>query len=269
VGEPFTEQDVRQAANVCLIGNSVATRLFVDEGPVGKIVRISGRPYEVVGVLAPKGQSTTGQDQDDTILLPFTTVQKQLRGKGATFVDDIMCSAVGPEAINEAAAQISELLRQRHRLLVDQEDDFNIRRPEELIKAQLEASETFALLLIAIASVSLVVGGIGVMNVMLASVAERTAEIGLRLAVGARRSAIQAQFLVESIVLTMFGGVLGIVVSVAGSYVIAAALEWPISIPARALGLAIVFSVVVGVFFGSYPAWIASRLDPITALRRE
>ncbi len=180
-----------------------------------------------------------------------------------------MCSAATPQAVSVAAEQISDLLRQRHHLSGEDGDDFNIRHPEELIKAQIEASRTFALLLISIASVALIVGGIGIMNVMLASVAERTREIGLRLAIGASEWAVQLQFLAESVILSLFGGALGLFFSVAGSSALGQILGWPVSIPLQAAGLALAFSILVGVFFGFYPARKAARLDPIAALRSD
>ena len=183
-GDTFSDSDVERARNVCVLGESVRVRLFGDVPAVGQLIRVNGQPFEVVGVLAPKGQSGTGQDQDDTIILPYTTAQRKIRPAMQTWLDDVLVSADSPESVSTAANQIQELMRQRHRIGADQDDDFNIRHPEELIKAQLSASETFALLLIVIASVSLVVGGIGIMNVMLASVTERTKEIGVRLAIG-------------------------------------------------------------------------------------
>jgi putative ABC transport system permease protein len=268
-GAPFTDDAVLHAANVCLIGETVRARLFGNDPAVGEIVRIGVAPFEVVGVLGHKGQSANGQDQDDTVMMPYSTVQKKLRPKGVTWLDDIMCSANRPEDVNAAIDEIIALLRQRHHIGPDDPDDFNIRRPEEVIKAQLETSETFSLLLVSVASVALLVGGVGVMNVMLASVAERTREIGVRLAVGATEVAVQAQFLIEAIVLSLFGGVSGMAVSVAGSFAIERTLGWPIVIPLQAFFLALGFSVGVGVVFGFYPAWRAAQLDPIEALRRE
>lgn len=268
-GAPFTDDAVLHAANVCLIGETVRNRLFGNEPAVGEIVRIGVAPFEVVGVLAHKGQSANGQDQDDTVMMPYTTVQKKLRVRGVTWLDDIMCSATAPEDVDPAIAQIVELLRQRHHIGPDDEDDFNIRRPEEVIKAQLQTSETFSLLLVSVASVALLVGGVGVMNVMLASVAERTREIGVRLAVGATELAVQVQFLIEAVVLSLFGGLSGMAVSIGGSFAIERALGWQLVIPVQAFFLALGFSVGVGVVFGFYPAWRAAQLDPIDALRRE
>jgi len=267
-GAPFTDADVEAAANVCVLGETARRELFGDADPVGARVLIGALPFEVVGVLAPKGQSLTGRDQDDTIFVPYTTALKKLRGRGVTWVDDIMCSAVSPEAAKPAAAAIVALLRQRHHV-AGEDDDFNIRRPEELINAQIEASRTFERLLVSIAAIALLVGGIGIMNVMLASVTERTREIGVRLAVGATARGVQAQFLAEAVVLSAVGGILGIGCSVAGTSLLGPLLGWALSIPPDAVALALLFSLAVGVFFGFYPARRAARLDPIAALRRE
>lgn len=268
-GSLFTEEDLERASNVCVIGQTVRERLFGSIDPIGRIIRVAGQPFEVVGVLAPKGQSATGQDQDDTLMLPYTTAQKKLRGNGLAWLDDILCSAIAPEAAGQANLQIAELLRQRHHIGLDQEDDFNIRHPEELIKAQMETSATFATLLVCVGAVSLLVGGIGILNVMLASVAERTREIGVRLAVGASERAVQMQFLAEAVLLTSFGGLLGIVVSVLGSSVMSRLLGWNVTIPVEAILLAVLFSAAVGIAFGFIPARKAAQLDPIEALRAE
>ena len=268
-GAPFTDDSVLHAENVCIIGETVRDQLFGSDTAVGQIVRIGVVPFEVVGVLAHKGQSATGQDQDDTVMMPYTTAQKRLRARGVTWLDDIMCSATSASEISPAIDRVVDLLRQRHHIGPGDEDDFNIRRPEEVIKAQLETSETFSLLLVSVASVALLVGGVGVMNVMLASVAERTREIGVRLAVGATDRAVWAQFLIEAVLLSMFGGLTGVAASIGGSFALERVLGWPIVIPAEALLPAIAFSAGVGVVFGFYPAWRAARLDPIEALRRE
>jgi len=268
-GVAFTDEQVEQAANVCVIGQTVRDQLFGPEKAVGQDMRLNNQLCQVIGVLAPKGQSAMGWDQDDTLLLPFTTAQKKLRGKGFTWVDDIMCSAVSAQAVNPAIDEIIMLLRQRHQIRADQEDDFNIRRPEEVIKAQLETKRTLALFLISIASISLLVGGIGIMNVMLVSVSQRTREIGLRMAVGATESFVQMQFLGEAVVLSVFGGVMGIFVGIGSSVVYGRLMEWPMPIPTQALIIAPIFSIGVGIFFGLYPAMRAARLDPIVALRYE
>jgi putative ABC transport system permease protein len=268
-GAAFTDDDVNRTARVCLLGKSVRDRLFGMESPIGQYVRIGVQPIEVVGVLAPKGQSANGNDQDDTVMLPYTTAQSMIRGKTILCLDDILCSAVSAEAVARGAAEIAALMRERHHITLPEEDDFNIRHPEELIKAQLETASTFARLLVTIASVALLVGGIGVMNVMLASVAERTREIGVRLAVGAPSWAVQMQFLTEAVVVSVLGGVLGVMASLGGSFVLERWLGWPMPIPAEAVVLAVAFSVAVGVLFGFYPAWRAARLDPVEALRRD
>jgi putative ABC transport system permease protein len=209
----------------------------------------------------------SGQDQDDTILMPYTTVMKKI--KGAPWLDDILCSAVSPDAVKLAGKQAGALLRDRHHLRPDAPDDFNIRNPEDIIQAQLEASRTMTILLVAIASISLVVGGIGIMNVMLVSVTERTREIGVRVAVGATEEAIQLQFLGESVMLSLVGGGAGVLLGVIGTLVIGSTLGWPMQMSLKAVVVAALFSVGVGVFFGYYPARKASLLDPIEALRFE
>jgi putative ABC transport system permease protein len=268
-GAVFTDEDVGSGRNVVLMGQTVRERLYGAENPVGQVVRMNGQPFEVIGLLAPKGQSATGADQDDVVMVPYTTANRKLRPVGQAWLDDIVCSAVSPEAVAPATIAITALMRERHRTGEGQEEDFNIRHPEEVVKAQMAASETFSTLLVSIASVSLLVGGIGIMNVMLASVSERTREIGVRLAVGATDGAITLQFLVEAVLLSMLGGLVGLVVSIAGSSVLARAVGWSLSIPPESFALALAFSAVVGVVFGYLPARRASRLDPIEALRSE
>ncbi len=268
-GAPYTEEDVRRASSICLIGDTVREQLFGDLDPVGQTIRAGGKLMLVAGVLERKGQSGTGQDQDDTILLPWTTAQKKIRGRNQTWFDDIIGSAVTAEAVNPAIDQIQSLLRQRHRIQPGEEDDFNIRRPDEILQARVETSRTLSALLVAVASIALVVGGIGVMNVMLVSVAERTREIGLRLAVGATDGAVQLQFLGEAVMLTLLGGLSGVFLGAAGCAGIGAALGWSVSVPLEALALAPAISIAVGIFFGFYPARRAARLDPIEALRHE
>ena len=207
-GAVFTQDDVDRAADVCVIGKTVRDQLFGADNPIGKVMRVNGLPCTVVATLQPKGLSVSGQDQDDTIIMPFTTVQKKI--KGVSWLDDILCSAVSPDAVKLAGQQVAALLRDRHHLRPEEEDDFNIRNPEDIIQAQLAASRTLTILLVAIASISLLVGGIGIMNVMLVSVTERTREIGVRLAVGATEEAIQLQFLGESIMLSLVGGLAGV-----------------------------------------------------------
>jgi putative ABC transport system permease protein len=268
-GGLFGEEDIERASDVCLIGPTVKQQLFGDSDAVGEIVRVGVQPFRVVGVLAPKGQSATGQDQDDTIWFPYTTAMKKIRGGGQVWLDDILCSALGPYDVAPAASAITELMRQRHRIEPDQDDDFNVRHPEELIQAQIQASRTLETLLVSIASVSLLVGGIGIMNVMLASVVERTREIGVRLAVGAPGWAIQTQFLVEAVLLTALGGVAGVALSLVGTSMIGKALGWPIVIPGEAVVVAVGCSVMTGMIFGFVPARRAANLDPIEALRAD
>ncbi len=267
IGAPFTQADVDRSANVCVLGETVRQQLFDMEDPIGKVIRIGTEPCQVVGVLEAKGQSGFGQDQDDTIVVPYTMGLKKL--KGHTWLDDIMCSAISPEAVNPSIDMIAALLRERHRIRPGELDDFNIRRPDEFIQARLEATRTFTVLLITIASVSLLVGGIGIMNVMLVSVTERTREIGIRMAIGATEGNVQMQFLGEAVLLSLFGGLLGVILGVSGSYLLGKTLAWPMSIPPQAIAVAAFFATAVGIFFGFYPARKASRLDPIEALRFE
>jgi len=267
LGAPFSQPDVDRATDVCVIGETVHQQLFDAEDPIGKIIRVGTLPCQVMGVLVSRGQTAFGQDQDDFVVMPYTTAMKKL--KGNNWLDDIVCSAVSPEAINPAIVQITALLRERHHIRPGQMDDFNIRRPEEFINAQLEARRTFSWLLISIASVSLLVGGIGIMNVMLVSVTERTREIGVRMSIGATDSDVARQFLGEAVMLSLFGGVIGVAFGVAGSYFVGQALRWPMEIPPESIVIAAAFAVAVGVFFGFYPAHKASKLDPIEALRYE
>jgi len=266
-GSNFSDDDVQRAADVCVIGYTVQQQLFGDQDPIGKSIRVGNTPCTVMGTVVAKGFSTTGQDQDDFILVPYTMAMKKLNGN--SWLDDIMCSAVTQDAVAQATDQVEGLLRERHRMRPGEDDDFNVRKPEDIVQAQLDASHTFTLLLVAIASVSLLVGGIGIMNVMLVSVTERTREIGIRLAVGATEWNVQMQFLGEAVLLSLFGGALGVAVGVAGSIGIGRALQWPMLIPPSAIVVAVLFSVFVGVFFGFYPARRAAQLDPIEALRFE
>jgi putative ABC transport system permease protein len=266
-GALFSDDDVNRGADVCVIGRTVRDQLFGGTDPVGKVMRVSGLPCQVVATLLPKGLSMSGQDQDDVIIMPYTTVMKKI--KGISYLDDILCSAVSQSAVKLAGKQAAALLRDRHHLRPEEDDDFNIRNPEDIIQAQLEASRTLTILLVAIASISLVVGGIGIMNVMLVSVTERTREIGVRVAVGATEEAIQLQFLGESVLLSLLGGSAGIVLGIGVSIVGGRALGWAMELSIEAVVLATLFSVAVGVFFGYYPARKASHLDPIDALRYE
>ncbi|HYX21070.1 MAG TPA: ABC transporter permease [Thermoanaerobaculia bacterium] len=266
-GAAFSQDDVDRATDVCVLGRSVRQQLFGVEDPIGKVIRVNGLPFKVVGTLQPKGLSLSGQDQDDTVIMPYTTAQKKI--KGVSWLDDILCSAVSFDSVKIAGQEAAAILRDRHHLRPEEEDDFNIRNPEDVIQAQLDASKTLTVLLIAVASISLLVGGIGIMNVMLVSVTERTREIGVRVAVGAPEEAIRLQFLGESVMLSLVGGAAGVLAGIGGSYLVGRTLQWPLELSPDAVLVAAFFSVAVGVFFGYYPALKASRLDPIDALRYE
>ena len=266
-GGMFDQTDVERAAPVCVLGQTVVDQLFGDEEPLGQTVRVKGEPCRIVGVLSTKGQSATGQDQDDTLFMPYSTVMKKL--KGQSWLDDVMMSAVNGEAIPAAEAQITELMRARHRIREGTPDDFNIRHATEIAEAVAASAQTMEALLAAVASVSLLVGGIGIMNIMLVSVTERTREIGLRLAVGARSRDVLRQFLLEAVILSLAGGAVGIMAAMGGAWGIATVLHWPTRVSASAVTMAVAFAAAIGVFFGYYPARRAARLDPIDALRHE
>ena len=267
-GSVFSDRDVDAASNVCILGQTVVKNLFdANEDPVGKTIRIANLPFQVVGVLATKGSSPFGGDEDDTIMLPYTTVQKKLAG--ITWIHFMMLSADSMDDIQPAEDQIAALLRQRHHLRPNEENDFIIRSPTDFAQAQAQSGQVMTLLLASIASVSLLVGGIGIMNIMLVSVTERTREIGVRMAVGATESDVQRQFLSEAVVLSLLGGTIGIVVGIFGSIFIPRLLRWPTLISPSSILIAVVFSAAVGIFFGYYPARRAARLDPIEALRYE
>jgi len=266
-GSSFSQGDVDVSADVCLIGQTVALNLFGDQDPVGKTIRVQNLPFRVIGELAAKGQSAFGNDEDDTLIIPYTTVQKKIAG--FDWLQYIMASANSPDDMAPAQAQIAQILRQRHHLRNDEDDDFIIRSPMDLAQAQAQTSKILTLLLASIASVSLLVGGIGIMNIMLVSVTERTREIGVRMAVGATEEDVQRQFLSEALVLSMLGGMVGVVAGMGGSSLVSSLLHWPTLISPLAIGIAVVFSAAVGVFFGFYPARKAALLDPIEALRYE
>ena len=266
-GTLFSQDDIDSAANVCVLGRTVQEQLFGREDPIGKIVRVKALPCKVVGTLEAKGISAYGTDQDDTIVMPITTAQKKLMG--AVWLNNVFAAAVSPDVVKLAGRQAAAILRDRHHLRPEQGDDFNIRNPEDVIQAKLKSSRTLSLLLESVAAVSLLVGGIGIMNVMLVTVAERTREIGVRVAVGATQNAIRLQFLGEAVMLSLIGGAAGVLFGTAGSYVIGRSFGWSMAMSPQAVMLAVLFSAGVGVFFGYYPARKASLLDPIDALRYE
>ena len=269
-GRSFTGEEVRSAAKVGLLGQTVVDNLFGGIDPVGQIIRIKNIPFTVIGVLGRKGQSPIGQDQDDTIMIPVTTAQKKLFGTSFPgMIRIIMVKAKSTEDLYAAEKQIVELIRQRHHIGQKQEDDFTVRNLTQMMQAAEEAAKVMTLLLGTIASVSLLVGGIGIMNMMLVSVTERTREIGIRMAVGARTWDIRLQFIIEALTLSLIGGIFGIVIGVSGSGALAALAGWATAVSALSIALAFSFSGIVGIFFGFYPAYKASLLDPIEALRHE
>ena len=266
-GSVFTEEEVDSAANVCVIGTTVASLLFQSQDPIGQTIRIRNLPFRVIGVLEAKGQSMMGQDQDDIIFAPYSTVQRKIAG--ITWLQYVNASAVSQEASLAAVPQIEGLLRERHRIRAGDEDDFFVRTQSEVADLMTQTQRVLTLLLGSVASVSLIVGGIGIMNIMLVSVTERTREIGVRMAVGATEADVQRQFLVEAVTLSMFGGIIGILAGMGGSAMISGFLGWPTLIAPRAIFTAAIFAAGVGVFFGYYPARKAAQLDPIEALRYE
>ena len=266
-GAFFTDSDVRTAARVIVIGQTIADNMFPGMDAVGQTLRVSNLPFRVVGVMVRKGQDQGGRDQDDIAFAPYTTVQKKVLGN--TRVQIAYVSAITEDATYTAQLQIGELLRQRHKLTANEPDDFSVRNMTDVAEAANETSKTMTILLACIAGVSLLVGGIGIMNIMLVSVTERTREIGIRMAIGARSSAVRSQFLIESIVLSLTGGTIGILLGIALSLAIPAMLGWPTLVSVMAIVGSVIFSVAVGVFFGYYPARKAAALDPIEALRYE
>ena len=269
-GRMFSPEEERYAAKVALIGTTVVENLFGDEYPVGKYIRVKNTPFEIIGVLEKKGQSPRGEDQDDAIFIPIRTAQYRLFG--SPFPDEvkaIMVQAKDVGLISEAEKQIDELLTRRHKIGRNQEKDFSVRNLTEILNTAKKSLDIMTTLLGAIAAISLLVGGIGIMNIMLVSVTERTREIGIRMAVGAKSADILSQFLIEAVTLSMLGGLIGTVFGIAGAYFFAKFSGWPALINPVAIALALGFSAAVGIFFGFYPAFKASRLHPIEALRYE
>ena len=263
-GSIFTDQDVRSVAKVAVLGKTVVDQLFPDGDPLGKTVRIRNIPFKVVGVLASKGFNLFGQDQDDTVVIPYTSHLKRVSHH--TNINSILVQAASAEAIDKVQQDITDLLMQRRK---GREQDFTVRNQVEIAQAATATSETMTLLLGAIAGVSLIVGGIGIMNIMLVSVTERTREIGIRLAVGAHGRDVLLQFLIEAVILSSLGGVIGILIGVGASELVSMKTGWPILVSSTSVVVAVVFSAAVGMFFGFYPARKAAQLDPIEALRYE
>jgi putative ABC transport system permease protein len=267
-GQFFTAQDVSGAQKVAVLGTVVSNTLFgEDVDPTGQIIRIKSQPFKVIGVMISKGQSAMGQDQDDTVFVPYTTVMKKLQGQ--TFINNVTVSAASSDAIDSTAEEIRGALRVRHKIMNGDNDDFMVRTLEEMATVQTETTKTMTTLLASIAGVSLLVGGIGIMNIMLVSVTERTREIGLRMAIGARGKDVLLQFLVEAIVLSMIGGMIGIGMGFGLSAAVQRFMQWPADVSPDAIALAFGFAALTGVFFGFYPARKAASLDPIEALRFE
>ncbi len=266
-GSYFTDADVKAATKVCVLGKTVADNLFPNGNAVDQTIRIKNVPFKVVGVLEAKGGNTMGQDQDDTVIAPYTTVMKRIMG--TTKIGQIFIGAASEADVGEAEKEVEALLRQRHRLGPGQDDDFMMRSQEEIASMAQENTKTLSILLGVVAAVSLVVGGIGIMNIMLVSVTERTREIGIRMAIGAKGRHVLLQFLLEAMVLSVVGGTIGVIVGVGSSKLISWRLQWAVLISPASVAIAFGVSALVGIFFGFYPARKASRLDPIDALRYE
>ncbi|MFA5393389.1 MAG: ABC transporter permease [Candidatus Ratteibacteria bacterium] len=269
-GRSITDQDVRSAAKVCLLGATVVDNLFGDQPPTGKVIRLKNMPFMVVGMLASKGQSAMGQDQDDVIIVPVTTAQKKLFGTSFPgMVNTITVKANSAEGTKSAQQEIENLLKRRHHIGLGKDPDFTVRDLTQIMQAAEQSSQVMTILLGAIASISLLVGGIGVMNIMLVSVAERTREIGIRMAVGAKTWDIRLQFITEALTLSLIGGIIGIMFGVIGAKVISVKAGWPTAVSLSSIMMSFGFSGFVGIFFGFYPAYKASLLNPIDALRYE
>jgi len=267
-GSMFTDAEVKSAAKVALLGQTVVDNIFPEgEDPVGKTIRFGNIPFKVIGVLEEKGENTFGQDQDDVVIAPYTTVQKRILA--IDHLESIIASAVSEEQAPEAVTQVTEILRSQHKLMDNEEDDFHVRSMEELISTFSSTSEMLTILLVAVAGISLLIGGIGIMNIMYVSVKERTKEIGLRMAVGGKENDILMQFLIEAILISVTGGLLGVLLGLGATFFIETFLSWPTSITLYSIVISFAVCAVTGIFFGWYPARKAAALDPITALRYE
>lgn len=267
-GEMFTESDIRSAAKVCVVGKSVVDELFTNgESPLGKTIRLDKIPFRIVGVLVPKGYNSMGQDQDDLILAPYTTIQKRVLA--ITYLQGIFCSALAEEATDQAVEEITEILRRNHKLAETADNDFEIRSQEELSTMLSSTTEMMTVLLACIAGISLLVGGIGIMNIMYVSVTERTREIGLRMSIGAKGRHILFQFLIEAVIISVMGGLIGVLLGIGASAAIKYLAGWPVYVQAYSVVLSFAVCTVTGIFFGWYPAQKAARLDPIEAIRYE
>jgi putative ABC transport system permease protein len=267
-GSMFTDAEVKSASKVSLIGQTVVDNVFPNgQDPVGQMIRFNNIPFKVIGVLEEKGENTFGQDQDDVVIAPFTTVQKRILA--IDYLNQIMASAVSEDDAPEAVEKLTEILRAQHKLLDNEDDDFTVRSMEELISTFSSTSEMLTILLVAVASISLLIGGIGIMNIMYVSVKERTKEIGLRMAVGGKGSDILMQFLIEAILISITGGVLGVILGLSATMFIEKFLNWPTSVALYSIVISFAVCAITGIFFGWYPAKKASALDPITALRYE
>ena len=267
-GDIFTDQDIKTAAKVCLVGKTIVDELFTNgENPVGKVIRFGSIPFRIIGVLESKGYNSMGMDQDNLIITPYTTVMKRILA--VTYLQEIVCSALSEDYTDQAIEEISEVLRENHRLKEADDDDFNIRSQQELSSMMTSTSDMMSTLLAAVAGISLLVGGIGIMNIMYVSVTERTKEIGLRMSIGAKGRDILAQFLIEATLISITGGLLGVVLGIAASYIVKVVLSYPIVIQAWTIILSFLVCTVIGIFFGWYPARKASNLDPIEAIRYE
>lgn len=267
-GNIFSEQDIKTAAKVCLVGKTVIDQLFTNgENPVGKVIRFGSIPFRIVGVLESKGYNSMGMDQDNLIITPYTTVMKRILA--VTYLQEIVCSALSEEYTDEAISEITDVLRRNHKLKEADDDDFNIRSQQELSSMMTSTSDMMSTLLAAVAGISLLVGGIGIMNIMYVSVTERTKEIGLRMSIGAKGRDILAQFLIEATLISITGGLLGVILGVAASYIVKAVLSYPILIQPWSIVVSFLVCTIIGIFFGWYPARKASNLDPIEAIRYE